>query len=107
MSNWEIRYADEPDLNRWLNELSDEALEKITILLGLLKRCGNQLRLPHSKALGERLFELREKTHGLRIYYTYQGNKIIVLLVAGNKDSQVRDIKLARSRMSKLLENEK
>lgn len=103
MSKWEVDYLDEADIQTWLDNLSETALERIAITLDLLKKCGNTLRLPHSRALGDRLFELREKSFGLRIYYTYQGSKIILLVAAGKKDTQERDIKLARRRIKALL----
>lgn len=103
MDEWKIHYLDEADIQDWLDNLNEPALEKIAIIMDLLKKCGNTLKLPHSKALGDRLFELREKSFGLRIYYTYQRSKIILLVAAGKKDTQERDIKLARRRIKALL----
>ncbi|MCK4607933.1 MAG: type II toxin-antitoxin system RelE/ParE family toxin [Gammaproteobacteria bacterium] len=62
----------------------------------LLELCGSQLKLPHSKSLGQWLFELRERRFGLRIYYCFELDKLIVLLNAGDKKTQSRDIKKAR-----------
>lgn len=58
----------------------------------------------YSRSLGKRLFELREKRFGYRMYYTFHGEQIIVLLVAGNKSTQKNDIRVARERMMKLKE---
>lgn len=68
----------------------------------LLSYSGNRLRLPHSKALEDGLFELREMRFGLRVYYTFHKGKIIILLCAGSKKTQNRDIKTVRTRMAKL-----
>ena len=46
--------------------------------------------------LADNLFELRiDVGKGYRVYYTLQGNRIVLLLCAGNKTSQSKDIKKA------------
>lgn len=104
MSMWKIQYWNNQDvgkspIEKWLDKLTDEKLEIIAQELSLLSRFGNELKLPHSKALGKGLFELRDKVFGLRIYYGFYGNKIIILIAAGDKTSQDRDIKIARERL--------
>lgn len=69
-----------------------------TVKIRLLSEIGNELRLPHSKSLSQGLFELRERKYGLRIYYGFKKKQIIILLAAGNKTSQPKDIKTARER---------
>lgn len=45
------------------------------------------------KNLGEGLYELRvDYGPGDRVYYTMEGNRLILLLVGGDKESQRRDI---------------
>ncbi len=49
------------------------------------------------KSLGNKLYELRFFfAKGYRIYFTEQDNKIIIFLCAGNKDTQKKDINLAK-----------
>lgn len=60
------------------------------------------MKLPHSKSLDSGLFELRERRYGYRIYYGFHENRLIILLTAGNKASQERDIKIARERLSSI-----
>jgi len=49
------------------------------------------------RSLGGGIFELRfHFGPGYRIYYGRLGNKIVVLLVGGDKNSQMRDIQKAR-----------
>jgi len=91
----------------WLDERNTHQLKAIAKELKLLQLCGNTLRLPHSKALGESLFELRERSYGYRIYYTYSRSQNIILLEAGNKSTQRKDIKIARERLLKVSEKEK
>lgn len=65
-------------------------------VLALLER-GRQGHLGHTKSLGRGLFEI--KIHfgpGYRIYYALYGLKVILLLTAGDKSSQYRDIETAR-----------
>lgn len=53
--------------------------------------------------LGGGLYELREHTGpGYRIYFTFRSKRLILLLAGGDKDSQERDINLARSMIERL-----
>ena len=103
---WEIVYVTDEEtsssVEKWLNNLSKEMFKSITKELMLLSLAGNQLRLPHSKSLGNGLFELRERNYGLRIYYTFRPGKIIFLLLAGNKETQEMDIRIARKKLAQL-----
>lgn len=102
---WEILYwadNESASVEKWLDNLPKEAFKSVAKELALLRLAGNQLRLPHSRSLGAGLFELREKSYGLRIYYTFQAGKIIFLLLAGDKSSQQNDIVLARKKLAQL-----
>ncbi len=103
---WIIKYwitdSGKNETERWFNKLSKEHAQSVTKELALLKKCGNDLKLPHSRALGKKLFELRERTYGYRIYYTFHGDQMVVLLVAGDKSTQRKDILLARVRIEEL-----
>ena len=47
--------------------------------------------------MGEGVSEMRvDVGPGYRLYYTWRGDAMIVLLCAGDKSSQARDIKLAK-----------
>jgi len=88
---------------KWLDSLTKEQFKSVAKELELLKLCGNELRLPHSRSLGKGLFELREKKFGYRIYYGFLPNRRIVLLHAGNKESQERDIKISFNKLNKIV----
>ena len=47
-------------------------------LIGLAQTLGNRLREPHSKALGDGLFELRR--HQVRLFYIFEPGQVIRLL---------------------------
>ena len=106
LSRWHIKYWENEDgscpVETWLDELAKPQYKLVSKKLILLEKCGNELKMPHSKPLKQGLFELREVTFGLRIYYCFAGNKIIVLLHSAGKKRQPKDIKFARSLMMKL-----
>lgn len=104
--NWTIEYwADDIHLSSiemWFDGLTMTQFKSVAKELKLLQCCGNQLRLPHSRSLGKGLFELRERKYGYRIYYAFDADKVIILLYAGDKNSQDKDIDIARERLAKL-----
>ena len=64
----------------FLQELTGDAKMEAIAALKLVAERGNTLREPVSKALGEDLFELRGRTSGVRIFYTFKSGRVIVLL---------------------------
>ncbi|OGT51875.1 MAG: hypothetical protein A3E84_05455 [Gammaproteobacteria bacterium RIFCSPHIGHO2_12_FULL_42_13] len=69
----------------------------------LLELCGNELKLPHSRALGGGLFELRERRFGLRLYYCFKPDQTILIAHAGDKSKQEADIDKSRSIIKNVL----
>jgi putative addiction module killer protein len=106
MKNWIIEYwvgeKSKNPIEKWIDTLTKEQLSSVAKELKILELTGNELKLPHSKALGGGLFELRERRFGYRIYYCFHGKQLVILLAAGDKKSQERDIKIARERLSKI-----
>lgn len=102
--NWKIEcWPENNDVEYWLKKLTKEEFKAVSKELTMLEMAGNQLKMPHSKALGSKLFELRERRYALRIYYTFYEKRIIILLAAGNKATQKKDIDAARKRLEKLI----
>lgn len=101
MKSWNLIYYNQGNssVKKWLDSLTDEQLKSVAKELLLLEKCGNTLRLPHSKSLGKGLFELRERNFGYRIYYSFLPDFTIFLLHAGGKTSQNKDINIARERL--------
>ena len=64
----------------FLQALTDDAKAEAIALVRIITERGNALREPLSKALGSGLFELRGKTSGVRIFYTFRPGRVIVLL---------------------------
>lgn len=75
----------------WLDDLSDRVAAKlITRRVQRLKEAGH---LGDAKSVGEGVVELRVHFGpGYRIYLTRRGSEIVVLLCAGTKGTQSRDI---------------
>jgi putative addiction module killer protein len=106
-STWTIKHwLNTDEINCWFDSLGNDKAKSVAKELKLLQGAGNELRLPHSKALGQGLFELREKRFGYRIYYTFCEGRVIILLTAGDKSSQKRDIRVARERLETFLKHE-
>ncbi len=102
MKRWSIHYWNEgqrKNLEKWFDLLSEDEFKSIAKELKMLEIAGNTLRMPHSRALGSGLFELRDRKYGFRLYYAFRDQRIIVILVAGNKKSQKEDIENARGRL--------
>ena len=103
-NSWTIKHwLDTDEIKRWFDNLAKDQAKSVAKELKLLQGAGNELRLPHSKALGRGLFELREKRFGYRIYYTFHEGRVIILLTAGDKSTQHKDIRVARERLETLL----
>ena len=58
----------------------------------------------HYKKLGS-IFELKFKS-GLRIYYGKVGNELVLLLTGGKKDTQAKDIAMAKEMFQEYLNDE-
>jgi phage-related protein len=76
-------------------------------LLELLMEHGPNLRLPHSRAIGDGLFELRPKGRsGIgRAFYCFLPDRRVVVLHAFAKKTQQtpdRELKLARKRLKEV-----
>lgn len=64
----------------FLQGLAGDAKAEAIALLKIVEERGNTLREPASKSLGKRLFELRGRASGVRIFYAFRPGRVIVLL---------------------------
>jgi len=89
----EVRETDA--FRSWISSLRDgRAQSRINIRIRRLS-LGNP---GDSKGLGDRVSELRiDYGPGYRIYYTQQGDKLVILLAGGDKSTQARDIETAKA----------
>lgn len=85
--------------NKWLKKLKDSQVK--TRILKRLERISND-NFGDIKSVGASLYEIRiDYGQGYRIYFTYENNKIIILLCAGDKSTQEKDIKKAKEMLWK------
>ena len=89
-------------VQEWVADVDNQTLKQVDKLLNMLREERHNLGMPYSRHLGDGLFELRDQRQsgpGYRLYYCWDGETIVILLVGGNKDSQTSDIEIARERM--------
>lgn len=87
-------YKDSEPFTDWLNKLRDPSSKRRIITR--LRRL-EQGNYGDCKALGQGIHELRLFFgSGYRIYFGEDGDKIVVILCAGDKSSQSKDIDFAR-----------
>lgn len=104
--NWTISYFNEQvrkEISDWPVSIYADFLR----LISLMEEHGADLRLPHSRAIGEGLFELRCKGKegvGRAFYCTMIGRRIIILHSFIKKTQQTPDaeLKTARRRLKEL-----
>lgn len=79
-------------------------------LLGILEKFGADLRMPHSRAMGGGLFELRPRGRegiGRVFYCTQVGQRIVVLhsFVKKTQETPAAELRVARKRLKEVLDN--
>jgi len=85
----------------FLESLEKRDLADALALIKLAEERGNQLREPHSKALGEGLYELRGKQ--VRLFYTFAPGRRMITLLNGiiKKQDRIPESALAQARRLK------
>lgn len=80
--------------SKWFAKLKD-AVAKLAIAKRLVRlESGN---FGDSKSVGGGVHELRiDVGRGYRVYFTNKNNKVVILLVGGDKSSQDEDLKIAK-----------
>ncbi len=81
---WTLGFYQTPGGERpaavFVEQLPEPARAEVAALLIALRERGNLLRPPHSKALGDGLFELRSVKHAVRMFYMFLPAQQIVVL---------------------------
>ncbi len=89
----EVRQTDE--FKAWLTNLRDARAR--TIIVNRLARLASGLK-GDAKSVGDSVSELRiDYGPGYRAYYTERKGTLFIILCAGDKSSQDRDIKRAKA----------
>ena len=96
----------ENPVDEFIKKQQPKGRSKIIHNVRLLRQYGNMLNMPHSKALGGGLYELRIRgKEEVRIFYCFAKQRTIYLLHAFKKQKQQtprRELELASLRMSEL-----
>ncbi len=100
---WTIKYYSE-QVEQEVLDLPPGLLARYLRLTDLLIQFGANLGMPHTRAMGDRLFELRVKgSEGIaRIFYcTLVGQRIVILhsFVKKTQKTPQKELKLARQRL--------
>ena len=83
------------ELDKWLRKLSD--LKAKAKILFRIQQLENDEHFGDCKSVGDGIKELRINfAKGYRIYFKEKDEKIIILLIGGDKSSQDKDIKKAK-----------
>lgn len=88
----------------WMELLDSRDRSQVDARLARIRN-GN---LGDMKSVGDQIYELRFFfSAGYRLYFAFEGKVIILLLHAGKKDTQQKDIRIARTRLIKYQREEK
>ncbi|MBF0137914.1 MAG: type II toxin-antitoxin system RelE/ParE family toxin [Magnetococcus sp. DMHC-1] len=79
---------------KWFTRLDGKAANHVTIAIYRLGQGNNSI----SKSIGDGVHELRiHYGPGLRVYYGWDGQNLVILLGGGTKKTQSTDIRQAKS----------
>lgn len=86
-------------MDDYITGLKGTAATKAAALVKLLEALGYELRLPHSRSLGEGLYELRDVGTGVRLFYMLlPANRAVLLDGMTKKRDDIPDATLKRLR---------
>jgi phage-related protein len=92
-----IKYASdsiELEIKKFVRSLQKPTIEKTLRAFDLLELYGNRVGLPHSKSMGDGLFELRIRgREEVRFFYTFK-NDVIILSAFKKKTKKTPDREL-------------
>lgn len=104
--NWTIEYYSQ-HVQEWVGNMPTGIRAAYARLANLLIEFGMDLRLPHSRAMGNGLFELRPKgKEGIaRVFYcTLVGKRIVILhgFIKKTQNTPNKELELAIRRMKEI-----
>lgn len=111
--SWEIEYYKTPSgqevIKDFIDTLQEAAQAKLGRQLDLLEQYGYELGMPHAKALGDGLMELRVRgkrgSQEVRVFYVFVLRNRIYLLHAFIKKTQTtpkKELEIARKRKAEV-----
>jgi phage-related protein len=108
---WEIVYYNEK-LEKEIFRLPETLLARFIRTTDIMQEFGPNIGMPHTRAMGDGLFELRLKgKEGIgRVFYcTLIGNNICFLhsIIKKTQKTPIKDLQLAQFRMKEVKNNDK
>ena len=89
-----------PVFDKWLNKLKNRTVKNKVLARLARIEVGN---FGDHKSLADGLFELRfHFASGIRVYYTINGQEVVILINGGDKSTQSNDIVKAKKVLSEL-----
>ena len=102
-----VEYLDEKGrspFENWFKRINAQAAAKVTTALVRLEG-GNT---SNAKSVGSGVYELKMNFGpGYRVYFGYDGPKVVILLAGGTKKRQDKDIETAKKRWTDYKERKK
>ena len=92
-------------LEEFIENLQKPTVVKVLRTIDLLEKFGQSLKLPHSKKILARLFELRIRgAQEVRIFYTFHKSQIFLLHGFVKKSQRIpkKEIRIALKKLKKL-----
>ena len=92
-------------LEEFIGNLQKPTIAKVLRTIDLLEKFGQNLKLPHSKKILARLFELRIRgAQEVRIFYTFHKSQIFLLHGFVKKSPRIpkKEIRIALEKLKKL-----
>lgn len=97
----------EPEVEEWLDRLSKRSFGAAAFHFDRLAQRGAELRMPHSRSLGNGLFELRFDLEraAWRIAYFFPGQQRVVTLTVFRKQrmNERQEVERARAAMARCI----
>lgn len=93
------------EIDFFIESLDENSIAGVLKLISLLKKCGNEIKMPYSKSLSGGIFELRKLgKRQIRIIYCFHNNEAILLHIFEKKDNKIQrnDLYIARQRKNSL-----
>lgn len=90
------------EVDAFIKNLAKPIQYKVLRTIDLLEKNGNLLRMPHSKKITEKLYELRSRgEQEIRLLYCYKGNSAFILhgFIKKSNKTPSHEIKTALKRI--------
>jgi phage-related protein len=99
----DVHYFNQNIIN-FIESLGDGRSSDVYKTVNILRDFGYEIELPHSRSLGQGLFELRSMNSEVRLLYIFYQNDALILNAFVKKQNKIpkKELDLARKRQSTL-----